>query len=96
MQTLISCKVTFPIQQYCLIEIHCVQVQLKHIVQDGNILFSPQITMAVSGEDSLPVNPGALSEMQAVATLARTVQRTIADTKRKILKLENEIDNPSD
>ncbi|XP_071532241.1 coiled-coil domain-containing protein 77-like isoform X2 [Panulirus ornatus] len=54
-----------------------------------------KITMTVSGGDSLPVNPGALSEMQAVATLARTVQRTIADTKRRILKLEDEINNPS-
>ncbi|KAG7166547.1 Coiled-coil domain-containing protein 77-like [Homarus americanus] len=52
-----------------------------------------KITVAMSGGDGLPVDFSALSEMQAVAALARTVQKTIGDTKRKILKLENEINN---
>ncbi|XP_045603247.1 LOW QUALITY PROTEIN: coiled-coil domain-containing protein 77 [Procambarus clarkii] len=55
-----------------------------------------KITITLSGADNLPVDISALSEMQAVAALVRTVQNAVAETKRKILKLENEMNNPSD
>ncbi|KAK8739545.1 hypothetical protein OTU49_003389, partial [Cherax quadricarinatus] len=52
-----------------------------------------KITMALSGVDDVPVDISALTEMQAVATLVRSVQRTVAETKRKIMRLENDINN---
>lgn len=50
--------------------------------------------MAVSGVAHPPVDMSDLTEMQAVAALSRTVQNSLADMKRKILRLENEINNP--
>lgn len=55
-----------------------------------------KITMALSGVDDVPVDISALTEMQAVATLVRSVQRTVAETKRKIMRLENDINNHTD
>lgn len=52
--------------------------------------------MALSGVDDPPMDINALNEMQAVSALVRTVRNTMADIKRKILKLEHEINNPSD
>lgn len=54
-----------------------------------------QVTIALSGSDNPPVDMNAVTEMQAVSALVRTVQNTLADMKRKILKMENEI-NPFD
>lgn len=54
-----------------------------------------QITMTLSGTDTMPVDLSALNEIQAVSALVRAVQKMITDTKRNILKLEADINNPN-
>lgn len=43
----------------------------------------------------MPVDLSALNEIQAVSALVRAVQKMITDTKRNILKLEADINNPN-
>ncbi|XP_037778588.1 coiled-coil domain-containing protein 77-like isoform X2 [Penaeus monodon] len=54
-----------------------------------------KITMTLSGTDTMPVDLSALNEIQAVSALVRAVQKMITDTKRNILKLEADINNPN-
>lgn len=51
-----------------------------------------KITITVTEMEYVPPDFDAMTEIQAVSSLARTIQKAINDTKRKVIRLENLID----
>ncbi|KAK3869287.1 hypothetical protein Pcinc_025396 [Petrolisthes cinctipes] len=72
------------------------QTEIKFVKNDVKALVHQlyKITMAVSNNSAVHVDFNTLSDMQAVSALCRTVQATVSDIKRRLLKFETSFYNP--